>query len=107
MARDLGRDPGTISRETSRHRGQRGERHQQTHKAVPCRWVEAREDAVIEQANPAVDFLPQEVDAELSGPVPHPGALALRMGNTHPGQGVASPVRRPAATLGQSAVEAP
>ncbi len=29
MARDLGRDPGTISRETSRHRGQCGDRHPQ------------------------------------------------------------------------------
>ncbi len=29
MARDLGRDPATISRETSRNRGQRGYRHQQ------------------------------------------------------------------------------
>ncbi len=29
IARDLGRDPATISRETSRHRGQRGDRHQQ------------------------------------------------------------------------------
>ncbi len=29
MARDLGRDPATISREISRHRGQRGDRHQQ------------------------------------------------------------------------------
>ncbi len=29
IARDLGRDPATISRETSRNRGQRGDRHQQ------------------------------------------------------------------------------
>ncbi len=29
MARDLGRDPATISREASRHRGQCGDRHQQ------------------------------------------------------------------------------
>ncbi len=29
MVRDPGRDPGTISRETSRHRGQRGDRRQQ------------------------------------------------------------------------------
>ena len=29
MARDPGRDPATISRETSRHHGQRGDRHQQ------------------------------------------------------------------------------
>ncbi len=38
MARDLGRAPATISRETSRHRGQRGDRHQQAdHKATARR----------------------------------------------------------------------
>ncbi len=29
VSRPLERDPTTISRETSRHRGQRGDRHQQ------------------------------------------------------------------------------
>ena len=38
MARDLGRDPATISREASRHRGQRGDRHQQADgQATACR----------------------------------------------------------------------
>ncbi len=40
MARDLGRDPGTISRETSRHRGQRGDRHPQTHGKATTRRQE-------------------------------------------------------------------
>ena len=35
IARDLGRDPATISRETSRNRGQRGYRHQPADLARP------------------------------------------------------------------------
>ncbi len=41
MARDLGRDPGTISRETSRHRGLRGYRHQQADGKATARRQEA------------------------------------------------------------------
>ncbi len=41
MARDLGRDPATISRETSRHRGQRGYRHQQADGKATARRQEA------------------------------------------------------------------
>ncbi len=41
MARDLGRDPATISRETSRHRGQRGDRHQQPDRQATARCQEA------------------------------------------------------------------
>ncbi len=37
MARDLGRDPATISRETSRNRGQRGYRHQQADRKATAR----------------------------------------------------------------------
>ncbi len=41
IARDLGRDPGTISRETSRNRGQRGDRHQQANGKATTRRREA------------------------------------------------------------------
>ncbi len=41
MARDLGRDPATISRETSRHRGQRGDRHQPADGQATARRQEA------------------------------------------------------------------
>ncbi len=41
MARDLGRDPATISREASRHRGQRGYRHQQADGKATARRQEA------------------------------------------------------------------
>ncbi len=41
MARDLGRDPGTISRETSRHRGLRGDRHPQADGKATARRQEA------------------------------------------------------------------
>ncbi len=41
MARDFGRDPATISRETSRHRGQRGYRHQQADRQATARRQEA------------------------------------------------------------------
>ncbi len=41
IARDLGRDPGTISRETSRNRGQRGYRHKQAHGKATTRRREA------------------------------------------------------------------
>ncbi len=41
IARDLGRDPGTISRETSRHRGLRGYRHQQADRKATTRRQEA------------------------------------------------------------------
>ncbi len=41
MARDLGRDPATISRETSRNRGQRGYRHQQADRKATARRQEA------------------------------------------------------------------
>ena len=66
MARDLGRDPATISRETSRHRGQRGDRHQQAdgqatarrqaasavpRKRTPERWA-AVEDRLQEGGSP-------------------------------------------------------
>ncbi len=41
MARDLGRDPATISRETSRHRGLRGYRHQPADRQATARRQEA------------------------------------------------------------------
>ena len=41
IARELGRDPGTISRETSRNRGQRGYRHKQAHGKATTRRREA------------------------------------------------------------------
>ncbi len=41
MARDLGRAPATISRETSRHRGQRGDRHPQADGKATARRQEA------------------------------------------------------------------
>ncbi len=41
MARDLGRDPATISRETLRNRGQRGDRHQQADGQATARRQEA------------------------------------------------------------------
>ncbi len=41
IARDLGRDPATISRETSRHRGQRGDRHPQADGQATARRQEA------------------------------------------------------------------
>ncbi len=50
IARDLGRDPGTISRETSRHRGQRGDRHQQADRQATARRQEA--SAVPRQRTP-------------------------------------------------------
>ena len=41
IARQLGRDPGTISRETSRNRGQRGYRSRQAHGKATLRRREA------------------------------------------------------------------
>ncbi len=41
MARDLGRDPATISREASRNRGQRSDRHQQADGKATARRQEA------------------------------------------------------------------
>ncbi len=42
IARDLGRDPGTISRETSRNRGQCGYRHQQADRYAQQQGATAR-----------------------------------------------------------------
>ena len=50
IARDLERDPGTIARETSRHRGQRGDRHQQADRKATARRQEA--SAVPRQRTP-------------------------------------------------------
>ncbi len=41
IARDLGRDPGTISRGTSRHHGLRGDRHQPADRQATARRQEA------------------------------------------------------------------
>ncbi len=81
MAHDLGRDPATISRETSRHRGQRGYRHQPADRQATARRQEV--SAVPRKMTPERWAVAEERLQEGWSPEPIAGWVRL------PGEGMA------------------